>query len=323
MDYFYNFETFDITHLTDQFRDKKIEDLFRNHTIVRNSMGQFMEITWKEETFSCDLNLTLSRKKLLGNLKTVYFIGEIIERQLNKKGVKSLYDLRTNLKYNTSAHHILDLIENKKYALLCRNRYVYDLDVAFCFDKEELLFLDIETLGLYDSPIIVIGLGFFKNDKFEIHILFARDLEEEIAMYEHFKTEILPKFKCLISYNGKSFDIPYIANRFLYFFDENPMITDEEKPYERFNTKFHHIDLYHNCRRKYKGSFENYTLTNMEDKLLKMKRENELPSGLVGLCYKKYLDDSLRYVGLVKEIIEHNYWDIYSMPLILQKLLEV
>jgi hypothetical protein len=118
MDYFYNFETFDITHLADQFRDKKIEDLFRNHTIVRNSMGQFMEIIWKEETFSCDLNLTLSRKKLLGNLKTVYYIGEIIERQLNKKGIKSLFDLKTNLKYNASAHHILDLIENRKYKLL-------------------------------------------------------------------------------------------------------------------------------------------------------------------------------------------------------------
>ena len=172
MDYFYNFETFDITHLADQFKDKKIEDIFRNHTIVRNSMGQFMEITWKEETFSCDLNLTLSRNKLLRNLKTVYYIGENIEHQLNKKGVQSLYDLRTNLKYNESARHILDLIENKKYNLLCRNRYIYDLDVAFCFDKEDFLFLDIETLGLYDSPIIVIGLGFFKNDKFEIRILF-------------------------------------------------------------------------------------------------------------------------------------------------------
>jgi uncharacterized protein YprB with RNaseH-like and TPR domain len=132
-------------------------------------MGQFMEITWKED-FSCNLNLTLSRRKLLHNLKTVYFIGENIERQLNKKGVKSLYDLRINLKYNASAHHILDLIKNKKYDLLCNNRYIYDLDVAFCFDKEEFLFLDIETLGLYDSPIIMIGLGYFKNDKFEIHI---------------------------------------------------------------------------------------------------------------------------------------------------------
>jgi uncharacterized protein YprB with RNaseH-like and TPR domain len=322
MDYSYNFETFDITHIADQYKDKKIEDLFRNHNIVRNSMGQFMEIIWKEETFQCDLNLSLSKKKILRNLKTVYYIGETLERQLNRKGVKSLYDLRINLKYNLSAHRVLDLIENKEYRNLCRNKNIYDLDVAFCFDMEELLFLDIETLGLYDSPIIIVGLGYFKNNNFEIHILFARDLEEEIAMCEHLKTEILPNYSCFITYNGKSFDIPYIANRFMYFFDENPMISEEELPYERFNSKFHHIDLYHNCRRKYKGSFDSYTLTDMEEKLIDMKRENELPSSLVGLCYKKYLEAPLRYVGLVKEIIDHNYWDIYSMPLILQKLLE-
>ncbi|NVM43952.1 MAG: ribonuclease H-like domain-containing protein [Candidatus Lokiarchaeota archaeon] len=322
MDYYYNFETFDITHIADQYKDKKIEDIFRNHNIVRNPMGQFMEIIWKEDNFQCDLKLSLSKKKILRNLKTVYYIGETLERQLNRKGVKSLYDLRINLKYNLSAHRVLDLIENKEYRSLYRNKNIYDLDVAFCFDLEELLFLDIETLGLYDSPIIMVGLGYFKNNKFEIHILFARDLEEEIAMCEHLKTDILPNYKCFITYNGKSFDIPYIANRFLYFFDENPMISEEEEPYERFNSKLHHIDLYHNCRRKYKGSFESFTLTDMEERLLNLRRENELPNSLVGLCYKKYLETPQRYVGLVKEIIDHNYWDIYSMPLILQKLLE-
>ncbi len=321
MDFSYNFETFDITHIADQYKDKKIEDIFHNHNIVRNSMGQFMEIIWKEDNFQCDLKLSLSKNKILRNLKTVYYIGENLERQLNRKGVKSLYDLRIDLKYNISAHRVLDLIENKEYRRLNRNKNIYDLDVAFCFDIEELLFLDIETLGLYDSPIIMVGLGYFKNNKFEIHILFARDLEEEIAMCEHLKTDILPNYRCFITYNGKSFDIPYIANRFLYFFDENPMISEEEEPYERFNNKFHHIDLYHNCRRKYKGIFEKFTLTDMEESLLNMRRDNELPSGLVGLCYKKYLEAPLRYVGLVKEIIEHNYWDIYSMPLILQKLL--
>ena len=321
MDYSYNFETFDITHIADQYKGKTIEGLFPNHRVVRNKMGQFMEIVWKEEEFQCNIDLSLSKRKILRNLKTIYYIGDNIERQLNRKGVKSLYDLRINLKYNGSAHRLLDLIENRNYKSLCNNKSIYDLDVAFCFELEELLFIDIETLGLYDSPIIMVGLGYFKNNNFEIHILFARDLEEEIAMCEHLKTEILPNYRCFITYNGKSFDIPYIANRFMYFFDKNPMISEEEEPYERFNSKFHHIDLYHNCRRKYKGSFENYTLTDMENKLLNMKRENELPSGLVGLCYKKYLEAPLRYMGLVKEIIEHNYWDVYSMPLILQKLL--
>ena len=133
MDYYYNFETFDITHLAEQYKDKKIGDIFPNHTIVRNSMGQFMEIIWKEESFQCDLNLSLSKNKILRNLKTVYYIGENLERQLNKKGVKSLYDLRINLKYNISAHRVLDLIENKKYRSLCRNKNIYDLGCCILF----------------------------------------------------------------------------------------------------------------------------------------------------------------------------------------------
>ena len=214
------------------------------------------------------------------------------------------------------------MIEAKDYKALKINKAVNDLDLSFCFNAEDFLFLDIETLGIIDSPIIIIGIGFFKNAKFEIHLFYADNLEDEIAICEHLKTTILPYFKCFITYNGKTFDIPYLANRFLYFFDENPMITDNDQPYEKSNTKFHHIDLYHHCRRFYKGLYNNYTLTNMEEKLLNWKRKNSLPSNLVGVCYQKYKENPERYPGLIKEIIEHNYYDIYSMPLIFNKLLK-
>ncbi|MFX1407145.1 MAG: ribonuclease H-like domain-containing protein [Promethearchaeota archaeon] len=322
MDFYYNFESFDITPLVEHYIGKKIEDLFPNYKIISNKMGKFINISFNIESLPIDLNLMLSKKKLLRNLKTVYYVGEYTERQLLKRGVKTLYDLKLNLKYRSSAKEILDLIENKKFNKLCENRYINDLDVSFCFNLEDLLFLDIETIGIYDSPIIILGIGFFKNSLFNIHVFFARNIGEEISIFEHFKSNILPNFKVFITYNGKSFDIPYIGNRFLYYYDENPMISKEDSPYEKSNTKYHHIDLYHNCRRKFKGMFEDYTLTNMEQKLLGFRRKNELPSSLVGLCYKMYLDDPLRHVGLIKEVIEHNYWDVYSMPLILQKLLE-
>jgi uncharacterized protein YprB with RNaseH-like and TPR domain len=59
----------------------------------------------------------------------------------------------------------------------------------------------------------------------------------------------------------------------------------------------------------------------MEEKLLMWTRNNTLPSNLVGLCYRKYKENPERYIGLIKEVIEHNYYDIYSMPLILKNLL--
>ncbi len=320
MDYY--IESFDINHLIEQYIGKKLEDLFKNQQVIKNSMGEFLEIIWKVDNFAIDLNLTSTKKSLLRNLKSVHYIGEYIERRLSKRGIKTLNDLKNNKKYRKSASEILRLIKKKDYKSLCKNKYIYDLDVSFCFENEDLLFIDIETLGIYDSPIIIVGLGFFRENQYQIRLFFARDLEEEIAICEHLRMEILPNFKTFVTFNGKSFDIPYIANRFLYFFDENPMLSDNDVPYEKSNTKYHHIDLYHNCRRKFKGMFDNYTLTNMEEKILNWKRDNELPSSLVGYCYKKYKKNPEKYIGLIKECIEHNYWDVYSLPLILNELLK-
>jgi uncharacterized protein YprB with RNaseH-like and TPR domain len=276
-------------------------------------MGKFIELIWEDDNFPCKLKLSLTRTKLLHNLKIVHYIGEFIENDLKY----------LNFRYRESANNIMSSIREKDYKALKKNRNIDDLDVGFCFNLEDLLFLDIETLGLYNNAIIIVGIGYFKRDKFEIHLFFARSLEEEIAICEHLKSKILPKFKCFVSYNGKRFDIPYIANRFLYYFDENPMISDDDIPYEASNTKFHHIDLYHICRRRLKGVFNKYTLTNIEEQLLNWKRENELPSSMVPVCYKKYQTNPKRYIGLIKECIDHNYFDIYSMPLILKKLLDV
>ncbi|MFX1498382.1 MAG: ribonuclease H-like domain-containing protein [Promethearchaeota archaeon] len=322
MDYYYNFEDFDIFPLIKGYEGTKIEDMFQNYEIIKNSMGEFIELTWNESLCACNIDLNKSKINLLQNLKTVYYIGDKIERKLIKRGVKSLYDLKVNFKYMHSANTLLNLIKRKDYNNLCENRYINDLDVAFCFELEDLLFLDIETMGTYNSPIIIMGIGFFKNKTFEIHILFARDFSEEIAILEHFKNQILPCFKCFVSYNGKSFDIPYIANRFLYYFEDNPMITDQDIPYEASNTIFHHIDLYHNCRRKFKEKFEGFTLTNIERKILDIKRNLDIPGVLAGLFYKKYLEEPFTYGGLIKKVIEHNYYDVYSMPLILHKLIE-
>ncbi len=322
MDY-YNFESFDITPLIEQYHGKRLEDLFENHYhIITNKMGEFAELFWEEKDIPNNINLFKTQKKLLYNLKTVHYIGDYIEQKLKQRGIKTLTDLKFNLNFSSSANQVLNLIKHKDYKTLTKNRYINELDVSFCFKIQDFLFLDIETLGIIDSPVIMVGIGFFENDKFKIHILFTRELEEEIAIYEHLRTKIFPRFKCFITYNGKSFDIPYLANRFLYFFDENPMISINDQPYEKRNTKFHHIDLYHHCRRLFKGRFNNYTLTNMEENLLNWTRENTLPSNLVGLCYRKYKENPKRYIGLIKEIVEHNYYDIYSMPLILKILLK-
>jgi hypothetical protein len=323
MEFSYNFESLNITNIIKDYKGKQLDELFKTQKVIENGLGEFLEISRdSNEKIPTTLNLKASRRSILCNLKTVYNIGEITEKRFINKGVKTLYDLRYNIRFRNAANEILSLIKRRDFHNLNRNKYVYDLDTSFCFNQDELLFFDIETLGIYDSPIIIIGLGYYLKETYHIIQLFARGLEEEIALCEHLRAEVLPLFKCFVSYNGKSFDIPYLANRFLYYFDENPMISEADTPYKDFNTKFGHIDLYHNCRRKFKGRFLDYTLSTIEKDLLNWERENELASNLVGICYKKYLKDPEKYIGLVKECIDHNYFDILSLPLIYDKLLK-
>jgi hypothetical protein len=321
-EYFQTFSSFDITDIVKQYKGKKLEDLFENQRILTNGLGELLEISWNCKDIPYSLRLKKTKKDVLHNLKSVENIGKFTERYFRKRGVKNLYDLLINLKYSKYARKIIQQINNKEYRTLAENKYIYDIDTSFCFSRNNLLFIDIETLGIYDSPIIIVGIGFYEKKQYKVMQYFARGIEEEIAICEHLRKHIFPKFKCFVSYNGKSFDIPYLANRFLYYFDENPMIFEDDIPYKDANTKFGHIDLYHNVVRKFKGQFENYQLTTIEQELLNWKRENELPSNLVGLCYKRYLKDAQNYIGLIKECIEHNYYDLLSLPLIYQKLLE-
>lgn len=322
MEFTYNFESLNITNIVDEYKGKKLDDLFETKEVIENGLGEFLKISWQCGDIPQKLPLNYSKRNILYNLKTVYNIGEVTEKKFIKRGIKTLFDLRSNIRFREEATKIITQIKNKDFRSLNQNKYVYDLDTSFCFHQNDLLFFDIETLGLYDSPIIIVGLGFYEEETYRIVQLFARGLEEEIALCEYLRADLLPKFKCFVSYNGKSFDIPYLANRFLYYFDENPMIFDQDVAYKDYNTKYGHIDLYHNCRRKFKGKFPNYTLTTIEKELLDWKRENELPSNLVGVCYKKYLKDQKKYIGLIKECIDHNYYDIMSLPLIYDKLLD-
>jgi uncharacterized protein len=323
MDYYRVCDNFNINPLIEKYQGKTLEELFPSHQIISNRMGEFLEITHKPLNISSNIDLTLSKRNLIKNLKVVPFIGKEIESFLKKRGINTLYDLRHVIRYGKYAKKIIDLVKDQDFKGLSNNQYVYDIDISFCFNLSELLFLDIETLDLYDSPIIIFGYGYFENSSFYIKILFAREISEEIAICEHLKNEILPRFRCFITYNGKSFDIPYLANRFMYYFDSNPMISKDDTPYESLNTLYHHIDLYHNCRRKFKGLFYNYTLTDMEKLILDFQRDHDVPSNLIGFCYRNYLKNPYRYIGPVKECIEHNYYDIYSMPLILNKLLNL
>lgn len=77
--------------------------------------------------------------------------------------------------------------------------------------NEDVLFFDIETTGFHRTRtrLYMIGYVFFEEGKWYVEQHFADEFEDEKLLLINF-LELLKQKKVLISFNGDTFDIPYI-----------------------------------------------------------------------------------------------------------------
>ncbi len=83
-------------------------------------------------------------------------------------------------------------------------------------DPRRCLFLDTETTGLNAGSgtlVFLVGVGRFTDDGFEVRQFFLRDPAEEAAML-HALHELMDTHDALVTFNGRSFDVPMLAARF-------------------------------------------------------------------------------------------------------------
>ena len=169
-------------------------------------------------------------------------------------------------------------------------------------DLTGALYLDTETTGLSGGTgtvAFLVGLAFFDDDaRLTLEQLLVRNLGEEGPMLEHLATRIRAA-SCLVTFNGKSFDMPLLRTRFRMAKIEPP----PEPP---------HLDLLHVARRVHKGEEKGGTrLGALERRLFGFVREDDVPSGDVSACYLHFLRTGDTR-GLIK-VVEHNAWDVSSM----------
>ncbi|MCP4761934.1 MAG: hypothetical protein GY870_09130, partial [archaeon] len=222
---------------------------------------------------------------------------------------------------------------------------INDEDLIFCVKPEDILFLDIETTGMTGAEIFLIGIGFLSKKEnsteyfFTTELLFAREISEEAAILKYF-VDLLPNFKMFVSYNGKGFDIPFICNRigtlfeskdiegiFEYFvknrLPKSPNYEEIEWPLAMIKaivSGFIHFDLYYAVRRTYKDLLPDHRLVTAEEHILDFFREEHLPSSEVPAVYLDYLSDEKHiYMGALYKVIEHNFYDVINMELLLKE----
>ena len=174
-------------------------------------------------------------------------------------------------------------------------------DDAQEIDLEKALFLDTETTGLAGGAgtcAFLVGLGWVENESFVLRQLFMRDYVEEPAML-HALGEILSRFELLISYNGKSFDIPLLETRFI--------LTRQRLSFERLL----HFDLLHPARSLWKARIESCRLMELEHRLLGLEREEDIPGHMIPDLFFRFLrtGDAAR----LDHVFHHNRHDILSL----------
>jgi uncharacterized protein len=174
-------------------------------------------------------------------------------------------------------------------------------------DYRSWLFLDTETTGLGGSGVVpfLIGLGWFTDEAFIVRQLFLSELVREEGQL-HLLTEILNKFQMIISFNGRTYDLPLIAARYA--------LNRQAPPTESLT----HLDLLQPVRWLWKYSMENCRLQTVEKEQLGLFREGDISGELIPGVYFDYL--RRRDARKLAAIFHHNELDIVSMAATLIEL---
>ena len=252
-------------------------------------------------------------RRLMHELTLVHGIGEMRERICRRRGIQTLADLR-HTNWKSEAQELAEVIQNgtpREVIRLFREkgRGADPLLIGFgaAVPKESLLFFDIETLGMVHSPIILFGCGVCEGRTLRVTQYLLRDISEESAALG-LVAEMMRAHPALVTYNGRSFDLPFTNSRLAYYG-------------ERECRPALHFDLLHPARRLFRDDLPDCCLGTVEEYVLGCGREEDLPGYLVPVYYQKYLRTG--DPAPLKQIVDHNRSDVTSLALLLARQTEM
>ena len=162
-------------------------------------------------------------------------------------------------------------------------------------------FLDTETTGLAGGTgtyAFLIGVGSIDAAGFRVRQFFMRDYGEEASVLSRL-SEYLASFDVMVTYNGKAYDQPLLETRF--------RMVRARHPFDRME----HLDLLFGARRLWKLRLESCRLVDLEQQVLGVERQGDLPGEMIPYCYFEFLrrQEAFRLVP----IFHHNATDILSL----------
>lgn len=166
---------------------------------------------------------------------------------------------------------------------------------------DEAVFLDTETTGLAGGAgthVFMVGLGYFAGEHFRVDQYFMEDYDQEPGLIAALE-DAFRGWRAVVSFNGKSFDLPLIETRFILSRRRPPL---SGRP---------HLDLLFPSRRLWGARLPSCRLVALEEAILGETRVGDLPGALVPEHYFRYL--RTRDPWAVKPIFDHNHQDVLSL----------
>ncbi len=168
-------------------------------------------------------------------------------------------------------------------------------------DPSQVVFLDTETTGLAGGTgtcAFLIGLGAVEGFEFVVRQIFLRDYPDEKAALAAL-TEALEPYQALVTFNGKSFDVPLLETRYALARLKSPL------------GRLTHFDALHPARQLWKLRLERCELTHLEREILGISRKGDVEGSEIPGIYFDYLRTG-EAQGL-QPVFYHNALDIVTL----------
>ena len=173
------------------------------------------------------------------------------------------------------------------------------------YDLSSLLFFDLETTSLSTGtgnyPFLT-GLGYVSGNNFIVEQFFMQDYSSEAAILRYL-LKYFREFPSLVTFNGKSFDVPLIKSR--YRLNRVP----------GFPVHIQNIDLLHPCRAMFRSVYDSCSLKTMEERSLGIFRDDDIPGWQIPDVFFTFQKEGSD--PRLKNVIQHNKIDITSMATLL------
>ena len=179
-----------------------------------------------------------------------------------------------------------------------------ELAAVAAMGLERVLFLDLETCGLSSNPVFLAGTMHWNGHDFVLRQYFARHYGEEVGLLRALG-EQTRAFDLLVTFNGKSYDAPFLHARALTHGVE-------------IRLPGAHLDLLHASRRRWKTRLPDCRLQTLEYHVCRRRRSGDVPSDEVPGLYHDFVKhgDPYRLVP----VFHHNLLDVITMAEILHAL---